>query len=171
MGIAIIGNFNIIDQKSWLIKPQDLKFNKINIKKHGITKEMVINELEFDKLWNSIKNLFNNNIVFCHNTSFDIYALKEILQNYNIEFPTFYFQDSMQIAKVIWSDLPDYRLRTIIESFNIKTNFHNACDDAVSCSEIIIRACKECNVKNVIDLLKKIKVSLRQFPPEPSVYY
>lgn len=170
MGIAIVENFNIIDKKHWLIKPQELRFNKYNVKKHGITEDMVINEPEFDELWGSIKNYFNSNIVFCHNINFDIYALKDVLQNYNLEFPTFYYQDSMQIAKVIWNDLPNYRLKTLAEKFNIKTNFHDACDDAICCSKIIIESCKEHNVYNITDLLKKIKFNLRPFPPEPGVY-
>jgi len=170
MGIAVVENFNIIDQKHWFIKPQELRFNNSNIKKHGITKDMVIHEPEFNELWDSIKNYFNRNIVFCHNISFDMYALKGILQNYNIEFPTFYYQDSMQIAKKIWSNLPNFRLKTLIEKFNIETNFHNAYDDAISCSQVIIQSCKELNVDNITDLLKKTKINLRPFPPEPGIY-
>lgn len=169
MGIAVVENLELVEKNVWLIRPQELKFHRLNVGMHGITKEMVINEPEFDVLWNNIKEYFKNSIVFCHNVSFDIYALKEVLNKYNLPYPYFYYQDSMQIAKIIWDYLPNYRLDTIMQKLNIDFNHHNACDDAICCSEIILKSCKEVKASNIVELLKRLKIDLSVFPPD--AYY
>ena len=50
IGLTFVENFEIIESKSWLIKPINNEFDYFNIMIHGITPEDVENEPEFATL-------------------------------------------------------------------------------------------------------------------------
>ena len=55
LGITVVKNNKITEEKYWLIKPCPFRFESRNIMIHGIREEDVIDEKEFDKLWPEIK--------------------------------------------------------------------------------------------------------------------
>lgn len=55
LGITVVKNNKITEEKYWLIKPCPFRFESRNIMIHGIREEDVTNEKEFDKLWPEIK--------------------------------------------------------------------------------------------------------------------
>ena len=85
LGITVVKNNKIIEEKYWLIKPKPFRFESRNIIIHGIREEDVINEKEFDELWPEIKPYLENNLVIAHNASFDFSVLRNTLDLYNLE--------------------------------------------------------------------------------------
>ena len=84
IGIVVVKDGKIVDRIYHLIKPKEMRFLPINIGIHGIRPRMVENELEFDKVWEKIKEYFNNSLVIAHNASFDISVLRRTLELYKI---------------------------------------------------------------------------------------
>ena len=61
VGLTFVENWEIKETKSWLIKPKCYPyFNPINISIHGIQPKDVVNEPEFDKIWQDIKPLLEH---------------------------------------------------------------------------------------------------------------
>lgn len=166
IGLVVIENNEIIREKGWIIKPPEIYFNLFNVKKHGINEEIVKNKPEFIEIWDDLKLELENKIVFCHNAGFDIWALKEIIEYYNLEYPLFYYQCSISVAKKVWATLADFKLKTLMKYFNYNYKKHDSIDDARACSSVIINACKQLNINTEIkDLTKRLKLKLKTFPP------
>ncbi|MGL5694720.1 MAG: 3'-5' exonuclease, partial [Peptostreptococcaceae bacterium] len=87
LGITVVKNNKVVEEKYWLIKPYPFKFDPRNIFIHGIREEDVINEKEFDEIWCEIKPYLENNLVIAHNSSFDFSVLRKTLDLYEIEYP------------------------------------------------------------------------------------
>ncbi len=63
LGVAIVEDDKIVESKSWLIRPPELRFNPFNTYIHGISEKDVVNQPEFDALWDEIKNYLGGNLV------------------------------------------------------------------------------------------------------------
>ena len=85
IGIVVVKNGQVVEELHHLIRPKEMRFMPINIGIHGIRPAMVENELEFDKVWEKIKDYFQGNLVIAHNASFDISVLRNTAELYNIE--------------------------------------------------------------------------------------
>lgn len=147
MGIAVVKDFEIIEEKYFLIKPPSEDFSDINIRVHGITYEDVKDSLSFSELWPSIIQYFNNTIVIAHNASFDMSVLKNCLEYYNLELPDFTYLDSMYISD-LGCDCKnvDRKLVSRADYFGIPIeNHHNALNDAKVAAQIVISTIKQCN--------------------------
>ncbi len=91
IGLTFVKDNQIVDTKSWLIKPMYDQFDYFNILIHGIRPEHVANEPEFNILWQEIKPLIENQFLIAHTAGFDISVLRKTLQAYQIPFPTLNF--------------------------------------------------------------------------------
>lgn len=119
-----------------LIKPFELKFSYINSGIHGIKLEHVINEREFDSIWNDISDLFNDRVIVCHNSSFDISVLNHVLELYNISKPNYITHCTYKISQQCL-DLDNYKLSSVAKHFKFEQyNYHNALEDALICGKI-----------------------------------
>lgn len=159
VGLAIVQDNCIIDTKYFLINPKD-EFDAFNIYIHGITPEDVINEPEFPDIWDEIKPLLENNLVFAHNASFDMSVLRNVLNKYKLEYPSINYSCSRVISKNTWSMLRNYKLTTVANHLNITFNHHNAKEDAIACAKIIISALEHNNVFSIGDLNSKLGLVL-----------
>ena len=68
---------------------------------HGISEKDVENEPHFDKIYDKLKEDFNNYPILAHNASFDISVLRHCLEQYSIKFPTTSYSCTYQISKNI----------------------------------------------------------------------
>ena len=97
LGIVKVVDGKIAEQNAWLVRPDDMKFNGMNIAIHGIRPEDVENEPEFDALYHKIfKEYLEGQLVVAHNASFDMSVLRKSLDLYNIEYPEFDFIGNMR---------------------------------------------------------------------------
>lgn len=160
MGIVVVKNGNIIEKKSWLIRPKVLRFDKINVYIHGITENDVKDKPRFNELWDTIKPYLENQIVVAHNASFDISVLRHVLDEYNIPYPNFYYLCTVAASKAIWQGQTNNKLDTLAHMLGIGFKHHDACDDAVACAKILIEGLKSTGLNSIKDLCSTGKIKL-----------
>lgn len=158
LGITVVRNNKIIEEKYWLIKPKELRFEPINIWVHGIRSEDVINEKEFDELWSDILPYFEKNLVIAHNASFDISVLRNTLDLYNIPYPEFNYCCTMVMSKNFFDFLDNAKLNTISNHLGYEFNHHNASSDASACANIMIKISEELKLTDINELLSYVGI-------------
>jgi len=156
LGIVLVNNGDIVEKRSWLIKPLEVRFAPINIFIHGITAEDVKFAPKFNEIWSEISPYLENNIIVAHNAGFDISVLREILSTYRIPFPKSKYFCSLKTAKKIWPGLFSYRLNDIADHLAIDFIHHKAEDDAYACCEIIKKACEKNQYSSINELISEL---------------
>lgn len=138
IGIAEYKDGSLINEFYSLINPND-HFDSYCIEIHGITPEMVLDQPNFQELWNDIQHFFSDRTVIAHNASFDMSILRHCLNRYNITFPNCDYACTYLLAKRIYSGLPSYRLDYITDHLKLTTfNHHQALDDAKASANILL---------------------------------
>ncbi|MFT8340616.1 exonuclease domain-containing protein [Clostridium beijerinckii] len=160
IGIIVVKNGEIVEKEHHLIKPKEMRFMPINIGIHGIRPSMVKDELEFDKVWEKIKQYFNDNLVIAHNASFDISVLRRTLELYEIEMPKFQYICTMKLSRNFYSNLDNARLNTVNNFLGYEFKHHDALADAIACGNILTNISKELNCKDINEISKLVGVTL-----------
>ena len=156
VGLVICNNGKIIDQKYYLINPNE-PFNNGNILIHGITPDMVCNAPYFYEIWDEIYDILNGNIVFAHAASFDISVLKALIEKYNLKCPDIKVGCTLKLSRLAFKDvLTSFKLSTLSSYLEIEHNHHNAISDALVCFYIIERAKRMYQVYDVFDLFEEV---------------
>lgn len=163
MGICVVENGEIVQTKTWLIKPPSFPyFNHFNVAVHGIQPEEVADAPTFDEIWNEAEKLMYGNLMIAHNAAFDASVLRSCLEYYGIFKPKLKYTCSIQIAKNSWKNLPKYGLKSLAEYHQIKFNHHRAGADAEVCAKISLLAFEKMMItrnEEIHEVLKKnIKV-------------
>ncbi|MBC5775846.1 hypothetical protein H8S95_17355 [Pontibacter sp. KCTC 32443] len=140
IGYAKVRKGEIVETDNILVKPHELRFSTINIDIHNITDELVSSQPEFCDLWPSIEPIFKDEILVAHNADFDISALTQTLDLYNLPHPNFKYICTHKLAQEAFEDLLDYRLKDIAKYFGLEFEHHNSQADAVVAAIIAITA-------------------------------
>ncbi|CDM70048.1 DNA polymerase III subunit epsilon [Clostridium bornimense] len=160
IGIIVVKNGNVVEKIHHLIRPKEMRFMPINIGIHGIRPAMVENELEFDKVWDKVKHHFNNNLVVAHNASFDISVLRNTLDLYGIEAPEFNYICTMKLARNFYRDLDNAKLNTVNNFLGYEFKHHDALDDALACSNILLNISNELEIKDINEISRLLGVTI-----------
>jgi DNA polymerase-3 subunit epsilon len=152
LGVAVVNNGRIVEEKSWFIRPPDKFFTFTYL--HGITYAMVKERPTFGELWPEIGPYLTGKIIAAHNADFDIGVLSSILAHYGLCVPVFHVIDSLTTARSAWPGLPNHKLSTVAAHLNIPLNHHEAASDARACAEIVLRAGRQhVKIKRVVNRL------------------
>jgi len=163
LGIVKVENGVIVEQDAWLIKPDDMKFNGMNIAIHGIRPEQVIDKPEFDALYKDVfKDKLENQLVVAHNASFDMSVLRKSLELYGLSYPAFDYLCTVKIAQKTWTDLHNHKLDTMSRFLSFDFKHHDALDDCLACANVLIKACEAEGVSSPLELAKKLNVQVGQ---------
>lgn len=163
IGLTFVERGEIVDSKSWLIKPFSYPyFDSFNILIHGIKPEDVANAPEFPELWNTIKPLIENKFIIAHNAGFDFSVLRKTLEYYNLPFPNLSYACSYIISKKVWENMPAYDLKTLCQIKNINFNHHRAAADSKACAELVLKAFSETGTNSIHDFPEKLKTTIGQ---------
>lgn len=160
LGITVVKNNEIIEEKYWLIKPRPFRFEPRNIIIHGIREEDVINEKEFDELWEEIKLYLENNLVIAHNASFDFSVLRNTLDLYNFKYPKLQYGCTLVASKLFYRYLNNHKLNTVNKHLGYRFNHHHASADATAAANILINISKELNLNNIEEIAKTVGFKL-----------
>jgi DNA polymerase-3 subunit epsilon len=153
LGIVKVVEGKIVEKSSWLIRPDDMRFDGMNIAIHGIRPEQVMYEPEFNELYQEIfKEKLEGQLVIAHNASFDMSVLRKSLDLYNLSYPSFDYLCSVKVAQKTWPDLFNHKLDTISTFLNFKFKHHDALDDCLACANVMIKACEEKGVDSPLKL-------------------
>ena len=159
VGLTFVENWEIKETKSWLIKPKCYPyFNPINISIHGIQPKDVVNEPEFDKIWQDIKPLLEHKVLIAHNAKFDFGVLQKTLEAYQIPYSTFDYLCSMQISKKVWVGLPEYGLKPLCVRNNIEFKHHRAGNDSEATAKLTLKAFQAAGVSSVNEFKERFNL-------------
>lgn len=164
IGIVGVVNNKKVYQKHILINPLQ-PFNPHNVDIHHITYEDVCNERSFDQIWDEIKDVFNNTIVFAHNSLFDFKVLESLLDRYKIKKPHFKFGCTVKLARKLWpnGEVINHRLNTLSSYLGVSHNHHDALSDASICVDIINRGLKMTGKDTVMELYNSVDLIFGNF--------
>lgn len=166
LGIVKVVDGKIVEQDAWLIKPKDMKFDGMNIGIHGIYPEDVINEPEFDEMYENIfEDKLAGQLVIAHNASFDMSVLRKSLDLYNMPYPTFDYLCTVKVAQKTWLDLPNHKLDTLSNFLDFKFKHHDALDDCLACANVLINACKVNGVDSPVQLSDMLNMQAGKMYP------
>lgn len=140
LGIIVVDKGVIVDERSYRIRPRDLRVSVINQQIHKLTEKDLQDAPEIQTIWQEIQPFFHDNILVAHNASFDIEVLQRSLLGYGIAFPRVKYLCSLKLAAEAFPGQPSYRLKDLASSFGIDLNHHDATSDARACAAIMLRA-------------------------------
>lgn len=159
LGLVRVENGVIVESKDWLISPPEMYFHPMNVSIHGITEEDVRNEPSFNFIWEEVENYLHGEMVIAHNASFDVSVLRACLETYGICFPVFDYMCTVQISRNIWPNMPNHKLNTMANLFNIPLRHHDALEDTLACAKIAIKACVIMNKTSLADLADELRIA------------
>lgn len=145
LGICVVEDSKIIEEREWLIKPPRNHYNPKNIEVHGITPEMTADQPEFHELWDEIKPYIHNQVLLAHNgNSIEKNVIVKTLQHYGIPYMDNNFQmvDTLKLCKSLFFNLKSYRLRDICHFLSIpfdEAMYHISSYDARKTAELGIK--------------------------------
>lgn len=162
LGICVVSNGNIIERKTWLLKPPSFPyFNPHNVAVHGIEAKDVANAPSFGDIWYEVNDYLQGQLMIAHNASFDASVLRGCLDYYGIFKPKLDYLCSIQIAKKSWKNLPKYGLASLAEYHNLTFNHHRAGDDAAACAKVALLGFEEMNLESTDDIKKEMLKNLK----------
>lgn len=165
LGLCVVENNEIVLEKYWLIRPYELRFSPMNIWIHGIREGDVINEFEFDTLWEEIRPFLEGKLVVAHNAAFDMSVLRQTLSLYNIPYPTFDYCCTMIMSKHFYHYLDNAKLNTVSKHLNFNFTHHHAGADAAACANILLRIAEELGTDDITELTDQVGVKIGQVFP------
>jgi DNA polymerase III subunit epsilon len=158
IGLAWVENGEVTRQEHRLIRPPEMRFSAHNIRVHGIKPEDVANQPRFPEVLSEFIPEISGALVLAHNAGFDIGVLCASLAEYRQLFPEFAYYCTMDISRIVWSDLHSVSLDQVAGHFGIRFNHHDPADDAFACAEIALKATKALGVSEVSDISTKIDI-------------
>lgn len=160
LGITVVKNNEVVEEKYWLIKPYPFKFDPRNIVIHGIREEDVVNEREFDKIWPEIKPYLEDNLVIAHNASFDFSVLRKTLDLYEMEYPNLNYACTLVASKLFYSYLNNHKLNTVNKHLGYTFKHHHASADATAAANILINIGNELEIDDINSIAKSVGFKL-----------
>ena len=137
MGIVKVSGNQIVDEKSYLIRPPYNKFIFSDI--HGITLEDVKDAPTFADLWSDIKADIDKQTIAAYNLVFDWRCLFATLNYYQLPYPAFAAFDVLaNVKRTQELDFEDYKLLTVAQTLGLKHQAHDALSDSVVTAKIQI---------------------------------
>lgn len=157
LGLAVVKDSKVVQVKHWLIKPSCYPyFHYFAQKIHGIKKQDVEFEPEFDELWTEIKPFIEGQTLVAHNADFDIGILRKTLKHYKLSVPSFRYFCSYRTARIVWKEGKKASLDFLCKQENIELEHHNADSDAYACALLFLR---ELELLGISDLSQLQKIS------------
>lgn len=136
IGAIKVKNDKIIDELQSLIKI-DKKLSVMISNLTGITDEMLCRGENINIVLKKFKKFIENEVIVAHNANFDINFLYDKCLLHINEYLKNDFIDTLRIAKKLLRNLPNYKLPTLAEYFQIhNSNAHRALADAKATYEV-----------------------------------
>ena len=160
IGLTFVSGGQIVDTKSWLIKPLYNEFDDYSISMHGIRPEHVADKLEFNELWTEIEPLVLNKFLISHNAGYYISVLRYTLEAYKLPFPTLNYSCSKIFSKNVWQGLPSYDLKSLCNLNNIDLKHYRADAESKAIAELTLKAFEIAGVSSLDDFPEKLLTSV-----------
>lgn len=126
----------------------------------GITTDMLAGAPSLREVLTDFQKFCEGACLVAHNAKFDVGFIHHHSAKFGIEFPNPY-ADTLMLSKYLLHDLPNHKLDTLCEHFNVDlTNHHRAIDDATATAEVFLK---------MLGMLSDLRVStVPVYRPEPA---
>ena len=165
MGICVVENNKITEQKEIFIKPVPFEFKEYNIKIHGITPDAVMYKPNFGQYWEQIRPYLEGKTVIAHNTSFDITALCATLDYFKIPYPVCDYMCTVKLSQKAYPELKSHKLNNLCNALGISFSHHHAYDDAYACARVLLRILEDYSLESPEELAECFEVSIGHLYP------
>ena len=152
LGLVVFDHNRIRYEWSTLINPEQ-EFSGINIGIHGIRPDDVANAPTVKRLVRELWPVMDG-ATFASHSSFDVGVVNAISQTAGVRPPNSFWLDSCEIARNLWTNLPNHKLNTVCAHLKFEFRHHDALDDARACCHIL-RTAMEFMSNDSIQLRKR----------------
>lgn len=145
VGICVVRNGEVVETRSWLVRPEDNRYQYWNIRVHGIRPQDTENAPDFRQVWEEIERTYLDEFdtFVAHNVLFDRSCLQYSAELYRIHLPELKWRCSLQLARNIYS-FDCNSLDYLCEQLDIPMGTHHrAGDDAEMCARLYLKELKE----------------------------
>lgn len=164
IGITVVKDSGIVKSKSWLVRPEGNVYDGFNVYIHKITPDMTKDAPSFPAVWREVESYLASGVVVAHNSSFDMYALRDAFIANKMPFPAFKHFCSYRIAKYAVKGYRSYSLPNICEALNIPFGVHHRAEgDAIACAKVFIECIGRAGVDSLEDLQDKYGFKCGEF--------
>lgn len=119
----------IVDKFYTLINPET-DFSNRNVSIHGIKADDVVHSPTFPEVRQTIVDFIGSDVVVAHYAQFDMGALKDVYDKYNLVYDDIKYICSCVLARVAMPGQTNYKLKTLSKTLSISLAHHNALSDA-----------------------------------------
>ena len=103
-GICVVRDGEIVETRSWLVRPQGNSYSYWNMQIHGIRPNDTVNSPEFPEIWAEIAEYLKDiPVLVAHNAAFDIGCIRHSLELYGMEKPDITYYCSLRAARKLYN--------------------------------------------------------------------
>jgi len=158
VAVVVVENCQRVVERSWLIRPKNLYFSERCIAVHGIRPRDVMDEPEWDQVWEELSPIIEGLTLVAHNAMFDMAVLSSTLTAYDLVCPSIDFQCTRLIARRCWPGRTGYGLKPTAESLGISFRHHDALEDSRACAEIALAAARISSAETLDGLESQLSI-------------
>ncbi|MBQ0116220.1 MAG: 3'-5' exoribonuclease [Bacteroidales bacterium] len=138
VGIVIVRGGVVVDRFYSLIQPEPDYYSWYCTRVHGLTSADTVNAPVFPDVWKQVEPLIAGLPLVAHNKAFDESCLKAVFRVYQMDYPDYDFQCTLEQSRRVWPE-GSHALDVIAARCGYKlTNHHNALADAEACAAIAL---------------------------------
>ena len=142
----------IVEQRSWLIRPPSLYFSPRNIAIHGIRPADVKDSPTMNGVWRELSPMIEGEVIIAHNARFDVGVLISSLAAHDVHCPDFEFNCTRSLSRGVWPGRSGYGLKPLGSWLGISFKHHDALEDARCCALIALAAAKACDQSDLTEM-------------------
>jgi DNA polymerase III subunit epsilon len=165
LAAVVVRDAQIVEQRSWLIRPPRMYFSARNIAIHGIRPKDVQNAPTMEEVWGELQPLLDGEVLVAHNARFDLGVLVSSLSAFDVACPDLEFTCTRSLARGAWPGRPGYGLKPLGVWLGVDFKHHDALEDARCCALIalaVAKSCAECDLPGVENSLGIRRGTYRQ---------
>ena len=159
LALVVVAQGEIVEEKSWLIKPRRNYFSPQCIAVHGILPEHVKDQPTWDKICEDVWQTLEGRIVVAHNAGFDIRVLASTSQSYELVCPNLEYTCTRLIARRTWPGRTGYGLKPTATALGFSFKHHDALEDARVCAKIALASATHCKARSMDELEQKLSIT------------
>lgn len=147
VGICVVEQGEVIETRSWLVRPPENRYWNMNITIHGIQPADTEEAPDFDTVWEEIEQRYldRHSVFVAHNVPFDRSCLERTAKMYGLHLPHLKWHCSLATARKLYR-LKCNKLGYLCEYFGIdEGTHHRAGDDAEMCARLYLRELEDIN--------------------------
>lgn len=147
-----VRNGEIIDTFQSFVNPHE-KLTHTIMELTGITDAMVENAPELEPVLAGFREFVGDAVLAAHNARFDIGFINTGYKKTGGQELDNSVIDTLELARLSYPGLKNYRLNTLCHQFNIQlTNHHRAIDDATATGYLLWKMISDCGDRNIENL-------------------